>query len=368
MNVLIGVCGIGNGHCTRQYEIARALVKKGHNIKILTFSNGLQFFKDKEFKFHKVWVPYVVFKGDKYDYKNIFLKNIKKILFGIIRNIFIYIYIKINFEPDLCISDYEPNTARIAYIFNVPFITIDQQSKFLYMDKDDLNGFSCKEERKRLDLFFPKFDLKIITSFYKLQNIKLPKNVFVCPPIIRNDITSSKRHNYKNKVVVYFSKYINTPIGQSMDDVFREVSFFEDYIFIFYLDKNEYIKINKMKHVPKNIIIKIVNRKSFVNDLLNSCAVLTTAGHTLISEAIFLKIPLYIIPLGTFDQHYCANFVSLNKIGYSSYKITKYELSNFLKKLYFYENNIKNCDNILINNNVLDDIVLRIEQVYEFNN
>ena len=65
MNFLIGVCGIGNGHCTRQMEICKKLVEKGHNIRILTYNDGVNFFSNTDIKYDEVYVPIVLYKGEK---------------------------------------------------------------------------------------------------------------------------------------------------------------------------------------------------------------------------------------------------------------------------------------------------------------
>ena len=45
MKFLIGVCGIGKGHCIREYEICKELIKRGHEVRILTYNEGVDFFQ-----------------------------------------------------------------------------------------------------------------------------------------------------------------------------------------------------------------------------------------------------------------------------------------------------------------------------------
>ena len=42
MKFLIGVCGIGKGHSIREYEIAKELQNRGHDVKILTYGEGVK--------------------------------------------------------------------------------------------------------------------------------------------------------------------------------------------------------------------------------------------------------------------------------------------------------------------------------------
>lgn len=90
--------------------------------------------------------------------------------------------------PDLVIADYEPNVIQYAYVRNLHVICIEQQSKFIYISDDIILGFSSIEEKSRLNYFEPRFDKKIISSFFDI-NINDQK-VEVVPPIIGEVIRS----------------------------------------------------------------------------------------------------------------------------------------------------------------------------------
>ncbi|MDE6407358.1 MAG: hypothetical protein K2K50_01975, partial [Anaeroplasmataceae bacterium] len=221
MKILIGVCGIGKGHCIRQYEICKALINRGHEVRVLTYLEGINFFEKTDIKFYKVFVPLVLYKGDKLDIFNCLRRNFCVFIPGLIKNRKVMRSLfKEGFIPDVCISDYEPIVAKISYKLKKPLLNIDQQSKFIYMDKEIIHGFSCVEEKKRLNLFFPKYNNKYIVSFYNLKNINLPQNVEVLYPIIAEDIRNKQLQiKTKNKIIVYFSKFIDIPIRQTYVEV-----------------------------------------------------------------------------------------------------------------------------------------------------
>ena len=50
MKILIGVCGIGKGHCIRQYELSKELIRRGHEVRILTYNEGVKFFEKIKIK------------------------------------------------------------------------------------------------------------------------------------------------------------------------------------------------------------------------------------------------------------------------------------------------------------------------------
>lgn len=360
MKILIGICGIGKGHCIREYEIAKELIRRGHKVKILTYNEGINFFKDTGIDTYNVYVPMILFKNGKFDWIDIIKRNIFKFLPGTIKNIKVFRKLKEEcFIPDLCISDYEPVVSRIAYKLKKPFINIDQHSKFIYMKEESIDGYSCDEEKNRLTLFFPSCDYKYIVSFYKLPTELLPKNVEILYPVIRSDLTQMIVPEKKQKkVLVYFSKYIDISIRQTMEEVIKIFNNFNEYQFTIY--STEYYDKNCEK--GKNVVIKPNERKQFVEDLSTSLCVISTAGHTLISEALFCGIPLFLLPLPTFDQHYCGKFVKENKIGYSSDEITVENLKEFLSNLENYKENIKKCENLVKPMNTTNYIADKLEK------
>lgn len=364
MKILVGICGIGHGHCARQFQIIRELEKNGHEIRILTYGNGVTFFENYDIKVYKVFVPFVMFKNGRIDFFNYIKKNNIKILTGYFQNKKIFKELKKeNFIPDICISDYEPIVASFSYKLNIPLINIDQQSKFIYIEADKINGFSIFEEKNRMKLFFPKCDQKLIISFYKIDKKLLPSNVKILPPIIREEI---KQYNClcKNKnIVVYFSKFIDTSIKQDIADILEIFSKFSDYKFNIFTSEN----FEKYDKEYNNIEFKKNNDKNFAKDLGSACCVISTAGHTLISEAFYCNIPIFVIPLPTFDQNYCAKFVNDNKIGFSSDVITYDNLKKFINNIDEYIKNIKTCENLVKGEDSIKKIIKEINK-YENNN
>ncbi len=363
MNVLIGVCGIGFGHTTRQIEVAKELVKRNHRVKIFTFSDAREHFVKEGFDVSEVWVPWISFKGDKLNYRDLILKNYNSLFKGLFlykRNL--QNLIKDNFIPDICISDYEPNVAKIAYKFKKPLINIDQQSKFWLLDYPEINGFSSIEEKKRLNLFFPRYDQKIISSFYKLPDIKM-ENITVIGPIIRGDLKElALKNEFKeiDQVVIYLSQYGAFSISDNFGGLVKILEKFKEINFVIY--SNSFHLSGKL---GDNIIIKRVDRKEFIKDISMSRGVISTAGYTLITECLFMNKPMYLIPLPTFDQHYCAKFIYENSFGYSSSTLDCSEIRDFLEKIDHYKNNIiigKGIHGKLFDMpNVLDKIVEVIE-------
>ncbi|MXQ55285.1 glycosyltransferase family protein [Shimazuella alba] len=224
----------------------------------------------------------------------------------------------------------------------------------------NIGNFTCVEEKKRLRLFFPKYDYRFITSFYKLPNIE-DNDTEIIPTIIRSDIKKAPRYTKHPQIhlVVYLSEYGGTSIKQTSNEWKEELASIPNVFFTIFDVAVETPRKNG------NLEIRPFDRTDFAETLKVADGVITTAGHTLLSECLYLGLPIYVIPLGTFDQHYCANFIQDNQLGISSYSITKKECLDFIALLDHWKNNIKNCDNILTSSDSVQTIVDFLEDLYE---
>ena len=139
MKILVGICGIGNGHLSRQTNVINLLLANSYEILVATTHNNIKYFKEKfsNIKILEINIPWIECNVNgidfelslrKYNDSNIdlfksfleFSKNIEKVFNGI---------------PDVVVTDYEPNVAQYSYAVDIPLICMEQQSKFLYLDE-----------------------------------------------------------------------------------------------------------------------------------------------------------------------------------------------------------------------------------------
>src|SRR6185312_2569606 len=72
---------------------------------------------------------------------------------------------------------------------------------------------------------------------------------------------------------------------------------------------------------------------SFHEALATCNGIVSTAGHTLLSEAMSLGIPVYAIPLPVYEQHMNAHIIEENKFGISRPRFEAEALEGFLQNL-----------------------------------
>lgn len=330
--VLIGVCGIGNGHINRQSCIIEELLKNDNKVMVVTTDNKIPILEARfpNLKVSNIFIPWISCNENGINYQECLEKyaNENINLFDLFLNFCIDVEKYFNGKPDVVITDYEPNVAQYAYSSDVPLITMEQQSKYLYLEELKIGDFSIREEQIRINYFFPKYSKKIISSFFPIEI--LDKNIMSVPPII-SKISKGKTDN--NFILIYFSPYSDS---ENYDKIIKIVSEIKEISFKIYTKKdNEY----REKYDLENVTFSNFN-DDFKMDLSVCSALITTGGHQLISEALSLNIPLYVIPLNTYEQNYNALMVKQYKLGITD-KISHNNILNFIEKRDEIQENIK---------------------------
>jgi len=359
LQILFGVCGIGKGHIYEMLPIIENYVnEKTNKIVIFAFGVSYSYFKDRylsigNVEVFEVKVPWIHGAEEGLDYlrtandpqnrrddyieSNFFAMDQVKKLLG---------------QASIVITDYEPISALYAYSMGLPIITVDQQSKYLFTDYlNKIDNLTPMEERARLGMFFPHVDLRIITSFFKLPSSKSESRVgdfLVCGSVIRDEILNlSKIDKVQNKnVLVYLSPY--SDFVQSPHDTISILKQLPAYnFFIFTAQGTDYIKYKEEFKVD-NVYIENYGDNNFT-DILKKCdSVICTAGHTLLSELMYLGKPVLAIPLATYEQQYSAWVINDGKFGATAKYLTIDNINNFLSSLEIYKKSIElNSENRL---------------------
>ena len=353
--ILVGICGIGNGHLNRQICVINELKSKGFEVLAVTSKDKISVIKKScSIEVLPIVIPWIVCNENGVNFKatleKYYLSTQDRFKNFLEFSIAVEKYF--NGKPDLVITDYEPNVAEYAYASNLKLITMEQQSKFLYLENIKINDFSIDEEINRINYFFPKYDMKIISSFFPID-IK-ENSVVVVPPIIER---LEKRDSEENKVLVYFSPY---SFSIKYFEILNVIKKFKNFEFIVYTKEN----INNFNKYLNYKNIKFSNFNNlFKNDLLSASFLITTSGHQLLSEAISIDLPVITIPLDTYEQNYNALMIEKYKLGMKSKDFTYEVLKEFLENRFYFINNIKDFKNKYYKNNWQETVVEKVNSV-----
>ncbi len=115
LSVVIGVNGIGMGHSVRQSVIAQYLRDRGHLVRIVTNGSArVEYFRDLGFPTWDGWMPTLPARGDRLHAGDAVRANIWQAPAGAAKHLRLRRILRYTGVPDVFITDYEPNTPRLA--------------------------------------------------------------------------------------------------------------------------------------------------------------------------------------------------------------------------------------------------------------
>lgn len=346
--ILFGICGIGSGHYHRQLPLIKYFLEQGHRVVIFTYGEILEKAKKGLQQYSNLTMvpvanPYYVGTPGGLSFDATLLHENNKLNFFNINTLAMSQASKEFNRLDLVISDYEMVSAMYAYSKQIPLITLDQQSKFLVGDfPRKINGCACLDEIERLNLFFPKAEKRFAISFFnvKQKDKNQQFDVEILPPVIRDSLVQAKSQNIpkEKSLLVYFT-------GQQLS---HKLSF-EKWLEV--LSKGLPNDFEAHIFLPKDFLLPNLNKtnlnfyhhgnKIFDSILISSMGIISTAGHTLLSEAMFLEIPVYAIPLPLYEQQLNAYVIDKGRFGIRESDLTEKSLLEFINNLSTYHKNIR---------------------------
>ena len=347
MKILFSVNGIGWGQATRSLAIAKKINGK---VKFVSWGEGYKFLK----KYAKD-----VSKIEWYKLKGEFLIDDLLVMSYMIRNVNL-VFEAINkmkkivnkFKPDIIISDLDVISLEVASSYGIPaysistMYTIDDNYK--YIPKDLKKGLSI--QKRGLDYFLRYIQRKSKLVFYPSLNIYNPyrNKVKITDLIVRK---KPKELKYKKLIYVTVG---GTKLEKSiLRTLIRSLKGIKGWKFI--VTRGKRSRIGNIEIFPFLNPFKILS---------NCSAVITTAGHSSISEAVVYKKPVLAIPVRNHVEQIC-NSISVKKSGCGDYlyindlrKSYEKEILEFISRIEEYK---ENCEKTKFKGNGAEQIAKYIQ-------
>lgn len=340
------VCGEGMGHAIRTGVIVDR-IKDKYDIYIFSSDRAYEYLNSKFDNVYEIGGFNTVYINNK-------VNNLKTLSNALKRN---PTNIKVGYEnlyrkarqlhPDIIVTDFEIYATMLSKIRNIPLISLDNihmitQTKIDYPKDHYVEMLKAKGVIKT---YVVKPKIHILTSFF-YPKIRPRKHAVIYPPIIREEIMKLKTSK-RNHVIVYQT-------SKESRKLVRKLKALKDEKFIVYgFDKNE---------EDGNLTYKKFNEDEFYDDLASSKAVICNGGFTFISEAIYLKKPIYSVPaIGNFEQ--TLNGFYVQKLGYGEYHeiMNANRVAEFLKQLPKYQKKLDKVEN-RNNDGIIRELIYRIEK------
>lgn len=361
--ILYGICGIGNGHTNRQLPLIEHFARKsrmmifGYGESYAHFSTKFQ--SSDSIHVEEVAVPFYVGNHEGIDFEataNHPLNRSRDF-----HRVNAHALAKAqNFlgKPDLVITDYEPVSAQYAYAHHAPFVTIDQQSKFLCGDFPELQGHSCRDEIARLLMFFPRADTRIACSFFQVPPKENPDaEVLLYPPLLKESVVRLQRDAVRkmDSVLLYVSS--QKEFIQPYDELLGICDSQRNTLFHIFARG-----ITQEKSARANVHIYEHGDPRFEQVFSDCGGIVSTAGHTLLSEAMHAEIPVYAIPLPLYEQKMNAEIIDEHGFGVSHPRMDEDHLADFVRRLPQFAKAIRDDKEVLLHGPSQQSIIQYLEQ------
>lgn len=294
-NILYGVHGIGHGHAVRALTIARSFPQ--HNFLFISDSDGYEMLHP-EYEVCKLAANGSPAFGHVMPYSSAITSYGKNLLAGKSGMEKVMLAIEL-FQPDLAVTDYEPNLAKICRKIGLPCLSLDHQHIARFGSLKLPVGKSIDLALLRIAIWMQFRDIKnhMIISFFD-PLIRSKRQVKVFPPILRSKVID-RVATEGDHVLAYH--------GYSTTSAFHK----------FLLSLPYPVRCYGMNE--NNVVANVTYRKNstehFLDDLASCKYVLSTAGHTLLSEALYFGKPVMAFPI----RNACEQFINgyyLEKNGY----------------------------------------------------
>ncbi len=329
MNILYGVPGEGMGHATRTAVIVDHLIQH-HELRLVASDRAFQFLNKRyPDKVVEIEGLHFGFKDGKVSKTATLEKNLRNLPKTLRTNFREFFRLDADFIPDLVISDFESFSFVYAKLHGIPFISIDNMQVMdrckLEIPMDSAAKSDFKLARQIVKAKVPGASHYFISSFFDAEVQK--KNSSLVPPIIRQSIVDAQCTR-GNHILVYQSSG-----GKSnLEEVLNALP-------------NEAFKVygKAASGQSKNISYMPFSEEGFIADFASAKAVIANGGFSFISEAVYLKKPVYSFPLpGQFEQYMNAAYIEKCGFGRHFKELTTDQLKAFLYDLNVFDANLAN--------------------------
>jgi uncharacterized protein (TIGR00661 family) len=332
VKILYGVCGEGLGHASRSRILIRYLQKHGFEVRIIAGGKAYAILS-KEFEdVLRVESPQGFYKG-----------NHVRILYTLLHTIYQttartpFSFLKVR----RLITDAEPISHFAARLSHIKRISVDNPSALLYrkypLKIREIPAWIFLCVALKFSLFGA--DRYIIYDFFDEQ-ITDPHVLFLKPliqPGLRGQVPMSGNHIFVYQTSLAFTS------------LFSSLKKFDETFVIYGFNK---------ERIDGNLIFKRFNEDVFYHDIASAKAVIVNGGFTVISEALFLKKPIFSLPIRhQFEQIFNAKCIEQMGVGVSHSEFREEDFRQFLLNIPSFQKNLQNYD---AGNQ--DEILARIQQ------
>ncbi|WP_296855456.1 MJ1255/VC2487 family glycosyltransferase [uncultured Methanobrevibacter sp.] len=343
--IFYSVCGEGMGHAIRSSVILEHLTKK-YDVYIFSSERAYEFLSNKFDNVFEIGGFNTVYENNVVRTKKTFFKALKANPTNLKEGYNVLYKECKRIKPNIIISDFENYASMLSKLMNIPLISLDNihmltQCEYDYPPHHRADMLTAKAVTKSY-ILRPK--RHIITTFF-YPPLKHPNMTALYPPVLREEIMKLEPVG-GDHVLVYQTAESSINLMEELKKL--------DYKFIVYgFNKDD---------VDENLTYRSFNEKQIFEDMRTAKAIIVNGGFTMISEAIYLKKPIYCTPAHkNFEQILNGFYVEKLGFGESHDDLDVNKIESFLDNLDKYQENLNKVEP-WDNTEILKDLDLSIEK------
>ncbi len=343
--IFYSVCGEGMGHAIRSSVILEHLTKK-YDVYIFSSERAYEFLSNKFDNVFEIGGFNTVYENNVVRTKKTFFKALKANPTNLKEGYNVLYKECKRIKPNIIISDFENYASMLSKLMNIPLISLDNihmltQCEYDYPPHHRADMLTAKAVTKSY-ILRPK--RHIITTFF-YPPLKHPNMTALYPPVLREEIMKLEPVG-GDHVLVYQTAESSINLMEELKKL--------DYKFIVYgFNKDD---------VDENLTYRSFNEKQIFEDMRTAKAIIVNGGFTMISEAIYLKKPIYCTPAHkNFEQILNGFYVEKLGFGESHDDLDVNKIESFLDNLDKYQENLNKVEP-WDNTELLKDLDLSIEK------
>jgi uncharacterized protein (TIGR00661 family) len=325
MNILFGIAAQGMGHATRSRVLIEALARR-HRLLVVTSGIPYQYLSGRATPGVSVLqIPIaqeLVFERDRVHRRKTVRANLWRALASWRGHSAAFRGVD-RFAPDLVVSDFDRFSAVYAKLARIPLWTVDNLQTLA----------RCKHPREMLagvglDLWFARWVAKLqalgadhyfITTFFRAA-VRTP-NATLHPPILRPEIAAARPAGGDHLLV-----YQGAAIGRDLISSLRALDI-EARIYAPDTRRTTELIDGKLRFRP-------FSEAGFIEDLSTARGVVSSAGSSLIGEALYLRRAMLALPIGGMvEQRLNAGYLAREGLGMRAELAGRAELGTFLERI-----------------------------------
>lgn len=315
--IIYAVAGEGFGHSSRAHLVGQRFLDAGHDVMFVASHKALLYLRPiYGDRVKEIFGLSFAYRRGRVDAPRTFLRNLLESMRSHSGNRRLFEQVYEPFDPGLVVTDFEPFTGWWAWRHGVPFISLDNEHILTVCRLPHPWRYTVSRSSATAVTRFvgARAATYVVPNFFKAP-LKTDRAV-LAPPIVRPVVTKLTASD-GGHVVVYWTT------GTEEARVRSVLRKFPNQVFHVY-------GFNKKARVG-NCVFKRPSTEGFLNDLASARGVVASAGLSLISECMYLRKKMFILPLpGQYEQTINAHYVDSLGLGLAARRLTEPMLGRFL--------------------------------------